>query len=105
MTIQAVLLVRSGALSVRADVDPLDTWHAAVRILTPERRGAGGHGAAGRRAAVVARVDRHGGLKRHNRATDALVAHETHLGVIGALQVHHDALEPTVAHDPAAVPV
>lgn len=103
--IEAVLFDWGGTLSVHADVDLLDMWRAAARVLAPDdpEPVAAALLAAEDRwwRESVAAGDRSGTTEQLVRS----VALETHLDVAGALQAYHDAWEPTVAHDPAAVPV
>ena len=103
--IEAVLFDWGGTLSVHSDVDLLDMWRAAARVLAPDdpEPVAAALLAAEDRwwRESVAAGDRSGTTEQLVRS----VALETHLDVAGALQAYHDAWEPTVAHDPAAVPV
>lgn len=94
-----------GTLSRHVDVDLLDMWRAAARVLAP---GDPEPVAAALLAAEdewwrtsVAAGDRSGTTEQLVRS----VARETHLDVEGALHAYHCAWEPTVAHDPAAVEV
>ncbi len=103
--IDAVLFDWGGTLSVSADVDLLDVWRAAARVLAPD---APEPLAAALLAAEerwwresIAVGDRSGTTEQLVRS----VAQETHLDVAGALRAYHDAWEVTVEHDPAAVPV
>ena len=103
--IEAVLFDWGGTLSVHADVDLLDMWRAAARVLAPadpEPVAAALLAAEDRwwRESVAA-GDRSGTTEQLVRS----VARETHLDVAAALRAYHDAWEPTVAHDPAAVAV
>ncbi|MDP9465954.1 MAG: HAD family hydrolase [Actinomycetota bacterium] len=105
MSIEAVLFDWGGTLSVHADVDLLDMWRAAARVLAPEdpEPVAAALLAAEERwwRESIVIGDRSGTTEQLVRS----VARETHLDVVGALQAYHDAWEVTVAHDPAAVPV
>ena len=105
MTVEAVLFDWGGTLSVHADVDLLDMWRAAARVLAPDdpEPVAAALLAAEERwwREAVAVGDRSGTTEQLVRS----VARETHLDVAGALRAYHDAWEPTVDHDPAAVPV
>ena len=103
--VQAVLFDWGGTLSVHADVDLLAMWRAAAQVLAP---GDPEPVAAQLLAAEerwwresIAVGDRSGTTEQLVRS----VARETHLDVGGALAAYHDAWEPTVAHDPAALPV
>ena len=103
--VEAVLFDWGGTLSVHAEVDLLDVWRAAARVLAPDDPEPV---AAALLAAEdawwresVAAGDRSGTTEQLVRS----VARETSLDVAGALRAYHDAWEPTVAHDPAAVPV
>lgn len=103
--ISAVLFDWGGTLTVYGDVDLLDMWRAAARVLAPDDPEPV---AAALLAAEddwwresVAAGDRSGTTEELVRS----VARETHLDVAAALQAYHDAWEPTVAHDPAALPV
>jgi putative hydrolase of the HAD superfamily len=103
--IEAVLFDWGGTLSVHSDVDLLDMWRAAAQVLAPDdpEPVAAALLAAEQRwwRESIAVGDRSGTTEELVRS----VARETHLDVAGALQAYHDAWEPTVAHDPAAVPV
>ena len=103
--VEAVLFDWGGTLSVHSSVDLLDMWRAAARVLAPDDPEPV---AAALLAAEdhwwresVAAGDRSGTTEQLVRS----VASETHLDVAGALRAYHAAWEPTVAHDPAAVPV
>jgi putative hydrolase of the HAD superfamily len=103
--VEAVLFDWGGTLSVHAEVDLLDMWRAAARVLAPadpEPVAAALLAAEDRwwRESVAA-GDRSGTTEQLVRS----VARETHLDVAGALRAYHDAWEPTVAHDPAAAAV
>jgi putative hydrolase of the HAD superfamily len=105
VTVDAVLFDWGGTLSTYVDVDLLDMWRAAARVLAPEDpeplaaallqaelhwwREATAHG------------DRSGTTEELVRS----VAAEVHVDVAGALQAYHDAWEVTVAHDPDAADV
>ncbi len=103
--IEAVLFDWGGTLSVHSDVDLLDMWREAARVLAPDdpEPVAAALLAAEDRwwRESVAAGDRSGTTEQLVRS----VAWQTHLDVDAALQAYHDAWEPTVAHDPAAVPV
>ncbi len=103
--VEAVLFDWGGTLSVHAEVDLLDMWRAAARVLAP----ADPEPVA---AALLAAEDRwwRESVEAGDRSgtTEQLVrsvARETHLDVARALRAYHDAWEPTVAHDPAAAAV
>lgn len=103
--VEAVLFDWGGTLSVHAEVDLLDMWRAAARVLAPadpEPVAAALLAAEDRwwRESVAA-GDRSGTTEQLVRS----VARETHLDVAGALRAYRDAWEPTVAHDPAAAVV
>ncbi len=105
MNVEAVLFDWGGTLSVHADVDLLEMWRAAARVLAP---GDPEPIAAALLAAElewwrtsVEAGDRSGTTEQLVRS----VAAETHLDVPGALAAYHGAWEPTVSHDPAAVDV
>jgi putative hydrolase of the HAD superfamily len=103
--VEAVLFDWGGTLSVHAEVDLLDMWRAAARVLAPadpEPVAAALLAAEDRwwRESVAA-GDRSGTTEQLVRS----VARETHLDVAGALRAYHDAWEPTVDHDPAAAGV
>lgn len=104
-TVAAVLFDWGGTLSVHSDVDLLDMWRAAARVLAPDdpEPVAAALLAAEDRwwRESVAAGDRSGTTEQLVRS----VARETDLDVAGALRAYHDAWTPTVAHDPAAVPV
>ena len=103
--VEAVLFDWGGTLSVHADVDLLDMWRAAARVLAPDDPEPV---AAALLAAEdhwwresVAAGDRSGTTEQLVRS----VARETHLDVAGARRAYHEAWGLTGAHDPAAVPV
>jgi putative hydrolase of the HAD superfamily len=103
--VEAVLFDWGGTLSVHRDVDLLEMWRAAARVLAPDDPEPV---AAALLAAeehwwqeCVAVGDRSGTTAQLVRS----VARETSLEVASALQAYHDAWEVTVDHDPAAVPV
>ncbi len=103
--VRAVLFDWGGTLSQHVDVDLLDMWRAAARVLAPDDPEPV---AAALLAAEdhwwresVAAGDRSGTTEELVRS----VARETHLDVAGALAAYHSAWAVTVAHDPAAVPV
>ena len=102
---RAVLFDWGGTLSVHADVELLEMWRAAARVLAPAdpEPVATALLAAEERwwRESIAVGDRSGTTEQLVRS----VARETHLDVSGALRAYHDAWEPTVVHDPAAVPV
>ena len=103
--VDAVLFDWGGTLSQHVDVDLLDTWRAAARVLAPddpEPVAAALHAAedAWWRTSVE-HGDRSGTTEQLVRS----VAAETHLDVEGALAAYHGAWSETVAHDPAAVRV
>lgn len=105
MSVEAVLFDWGGTLSVQGDVDLLDMWLAAARVLAPEEPEP--LAAALLEAETrwwresVAIGDRSGTTEQLVRS----VAQETSVDVEGALRAYHDAWEPTVAHDPAAATV
>ncbi len=105
MTVEAVLFDWGGTLSVAADVDLLDMWRAAARVLAP-------HDPEPVAVALLAAEDRwwRESVAAGDRSgtTEQLVrsvAADTAQDVAAALRAYHDAWEPTVAHDPAAGPV
>lgn len=104
-SVEAVLFDWGGTLSVHADVDLLDMWRAAAQVLAPDDPEPVAAALLGAEdhwwQTSVAAGDRSGTTEELVRS----VARETHLDVAGALRAYHDAWEPTVAHDPAAVPV
>jgi putative hydrolase of the HAD superfamily len=105
VSVEAVLFDWGGTLSVHSDVDLLDMWRAAARVLSPDdpEPVAAQLLAAEERwwRESIAVGDRSGTTEDLVRS----VALETHLDVAGALRAYHDAWEPTVEHDPAAEPV
>ena len=103
--VRAVLFDWGGTLSQAVEVDLLDMWRAAARVLAPDDPEPV---AAALLAAEeqwwresLAAGDRSGTTEQLVRS----VALETHLDVTAALRAYHDAWEVTVAHDPAAAPV
>jgi putative hydrolase of the HAD superfamily len=105
MSIDAVLFDWGGTLSQHIAVDLLDMWRAAAQVLAPDDPEPV---AAALLAAeddwwrtCVAAGDRSGTTEQLVRS----VVRQTHLDVAAALQAYHQAWEPTVRHDPAAVPV
>ncbi len=103
--IDAVLFDWGGTLSTYVEVDLLDMWRAAARVLAP--------GDSEPVAAALLEAELHWW---HSRVRDGngtgsgttedlvrSVAVETHLDVEAALQAYHDAWEVTVVHDPHAV--
>ena len=104
-TVEAVLFDWGGTLSVHADVDLLDMWRAAARVLAPDdpEPVAAALLAAEDRwwREATATGDRSGTTEQLVRS----VARETHLDVAAALRAYHDAWEVTVDHDPAAAAV
>ena len=104
-SVEAVLFDWGGTLSVHADVDLLEMWRAAARVLAPDdpEPVAAALLAAEDRwwRESIAAGDRSGTTEQLVRS----VARETSLDVAGALQAYHAAWEVTVEHDPAAVPV
>lgn len=105
MTVEAVLFDWGGTLSRHVDVDLLDTWRAAARVLAPDdpEPVATALLTAEHRwwAETVAAGDRSGTTEQLVRS----VAGQTSLDVAGALSAYHDAWEVTVEHEPAAVAV
>ena len=103
--VEAVLFDWGGTLSVHADVELLDMWRAAARVLAPQdpEPVAAALLAAEHRwwQESVAAGDRSGTTEQLVRS----VARETHLDVASALRAYHDAWEPSVDHDPAAARV
>ncbi len=103
--VEAVLFDWGGTLSVHADVDLLEMWRAAARVLAPDDPEPVAAALLEAELAwwrsCVAAGDRSGTTEQLVRS----VAADTALDVAGALRAYHDAWEPTVAHDPAAVPV
>jgi putative hydrolase of the HAD superfamily len=105
MTVEAVLFDWGGTLSVHATVDLLEVWRAAARVLAPDDPEPVAAALLAAELAwwqaSVAAGDRSGTTEQLVRS----VATQTHLDVAGALRAYHDAWEPTVEHDPAAVAV
>ena len=103
--VEAVLFDWGGTLSVHADVDLLEMWRAAARVLAPDDPEPVAAALLEAELAwwrsSVAAGDRSGTTEQLVRS----VAADTSLDVAGALRAYHDAWEPTVAHDPAAVRV
>ncbi len=92
-------------MSRHVDVDLLDMWRAAARVLAPhdpEPVAAALLAAESQWWRVsVAAGDRSGTTEQLVRS----VADRTHLDVEGALAAYHQAWSVTVEHDPAALPV
>jgi HAD superfamily hydrolase (TIGR01509 family) len=102
VSVDAVFFDWGGTLSQHVDVDLLEMWRAAARVLAPEDPEP--VAAALLEAEhvwwreCIAAGDRSGTTEQLVRS----VARETHLDVEGALRAYHDAWELTVAHDPDA---
>ena len=105
MSLSAVLFDWGGTLSRHVEVDLLDMWRAAARVLAPddpEPVAAALLEAEDEWWRVsVAAGDRSGTTEQLVRS----VATQTHLDVEGALAAYHDAWSVTVEHDPYAVEV
>lgn len=103
--VEAVLFDWGGTLSRYVEVDLLDMWRAAARVLAPDDPEPVARAllAAETRwwQETVAAGDRSGTTEQLVRS----VARETHLDVDGALLAYHDAWEVTVQHDQDAVAV
>ena len=103
--VEAVLFDWGGTLSQHVDVDLLDMWRAAARVLAPDDPEPVAQELLEAELRwwreSVAAGDRSGTTEQLVRS----VAGTTHLDVAGALTAYHDAWSVTVAHDPAAVPV
>ena len=104
-SLRAVLFDWGGTLSQASDVDLLEMWRAAARVLAPDDPEPVAAALLEAELAwwrsCVAAGDRSGTTEQLVRS----VAADTALDVAGALRAYHDAWEPTVSHDPAAVPV
>lgn len=103
---RAALFDWGGTLSTHVEVDLLDMWRAAARVLAPADPEPV--------AAALLDAELHWWQSRvrdgdgtGSGTTEQIVrsvAAETHLDVVGALSAYHGAWEVTVAHDPHAVP-
>ena len=103
--IEAVLFDWGGTLSVHADVDLLDTWRAAARVLAPDDPEPVAAALLAAEDRVVARVDRGRRPERDDRAARPLGRPRDAPRRRRCAAAYHDAWELTVEHDPAAVPV
>lgn len=105
MGVEAVLFDWGGTLSLHRDVDLLEMWRAAARVLAPDdpEPVAAALLAAETRwwRETVQAGDRSGTTEELVRS----VAGTTSLDVEGALRAYHEAWEPTVDHDPDAARV
>ncbi|MDP9497519.1 MAG: HAD family hydrolase, partial [Actinomycetota bacterium] len=103
--VRAVLFDWGGTLSTYRPVDLLEMWRAAARVLAPDDPEPVATALLAAEDAWWERSTRAGDCSGTTEELVRSVAAETHLDVAGALAAYHGAWEPTVQHDPAAVPV
>ena len=105
MTVRAVLFDWGGTLSTAREVDLLEMWGAAARVLAPEDPGPVAAALLEAEHRWWVECTEHGDRSGTTEQLVRSVARDTHLDVGAALAAYHQAWELTVAHDPDAVEV
>jgi len=105
MTVRAVLFDWGGTLSTAREVDLLEMWGAAARVLAPDDPGPVAAALLEAEHRWWVESTEHGDRSGTTEQLVRSVADETHLDVEAALAAYHQAWGLMVEHDPDAVAV